>query len=190
MSSDAATVHPSVVAEPQLYGLLAEFSGPQELLDAAAKVRAAGYTDWDSHSPFPVHGMEKTMGIKPTILPWLVLGGGVSGIVGALALAAFCNGFDYPLVFSGKPYWGMPPHVFIAFPAMILLGSVTSVFGFMALAGLPRFYHPLFTSKRFQKVTDDGFFISISAQDPRFSVRWTGEMLRGIGAIAVEEIKD
>jgi hypothetical protein len=169
---------------------LAEFSEASNLISAAAAIRDAGYKRWDCYSPFPVHGMDRVMRLKPTVLPWMVFAGGFAGATGALALAWFCNAYAYPLIFSGKPYWSLPANIPVAFPLTILLASITTFFGLWALTGLPRPHHPLFTSERFRRVTDDGFFIAIEATDPCYHTATTTELLRRLGAIAVEEIKD
>ena len=60
--------------EPKLWGLLAEYPDAGALKAAAEKVRDAGYRQWDCYTPYPVHGLDQAMGVRPTILPWLVLG--------------------------------------------------------------------------------------------------------------------
>src|SRR4051794_6644808 len=69
-----------------LAGFLAEFDDVDAIIDAAEKVRDAGFRRWDVHSPFPIHGIDEAMNIRPSILPWLVLGGGLFGMVGGLVM--------------------------------------------------------------------------------------------------------
>ena len=173
---------------PETFGLLAEYPDPDSLLAAAAKVRDAGYSKWDCHTPFPVHGLDRAMGIKPTILPWIVLGAGLTGTAVAIGLQWFVNNGNhtpagigalsgFPLVFSGKPYWSLPPNIPVAFELTVLLASLASFFGLWALLGLPKLYHPAFSSERFRRATDDKFFILIEARDSRFSRKRTTELL-------------
>ena len=108
---------------PELFGLMAEYPNVDSLLAAAKRVQTEGYTCWDCHTPFPVHGLDKVMKIKPTILPWLSLGGALTGVLIGLVLPLLVNGIAYPLNFSGKPYWGLPANVPVAFPLFILLGG-------------------------------------------------------------------
>jgi len=61
------------------YGILAEFATPADLYHACERVRDAGFTRWDAHSPFPVHGLARAMGIGRSPLPWIVLGMGLTG---------------------------------------------------------------------------------------------------------------
>ncbi len=177
-------------AEPTPYGLLAEFPDPQALLRAAAAIRQAGYRRWDCYSPFPIHNLDRAMRLKRSVLPWFVFGGAFTGCFAALAVAWFCNAYAYPLIFSGKPYWGLPANIPVAFPLTILFGAVTTFLALWALAGLPRLHHPLFFSARFRRATTDGFFVTIEATDPCYDLAATTQLLRRLGAQAVEVVKD
>ena len=188
MSENAIVVQNTKV--PELFGLMAEYPNVDSLLAAARRVQAEGYTSWDCHTPFPVHGLDKVMKIKPTILPWLSLGGALTGVFIGLVLPLLVNGIAYPLNFSGKPYWGLPANVPVAFPLFILFGVFSTVVGFSLLCGLPKLYHPLFTVKRFKRATDDGLFLVIEAADPRFDVIGTRQLLESLGAVALDEVKD
>lgn len=179
-----------IAREPKMYGLLAEFHDVQTLLDAAVALRKAGYKKWDCYTPFPVHGIDKAMGLRPSILPWIALAGAMAGVFGILALAPLCNAFLYPMIFSGKPYWGLPGHIPMAFALGILGGTVFVVHGMFVLARLPQFYHPLFSTERFRRVTDDGMFIAVEATDPSYSPSATTQLLKKLGAAAVEEVRD
>ena len=78
-------------------GCWREFDGPESLLAAAARLREEGFRRWDAMSPFPIHGMERAMGIRPTRLPWLVLAAGIAGAAAALVLQWWTNAVDYPM---------------------------------------------------------------------------------------------
>ena len=174
----------------ELVGLLAEYKTVDDVIGAARAVRAAGFTRWDVHSPFPIHGIDSVMGIRPTILPWLVLGGGLTGLIGGLGLQWYCNAFDYPIIISGKPFWSLPANIPIIFECTVLLASLTAVFGMFALNQLPMLYNPLFKSERFRRVTDDRFFVVIDASDRRFDEAETAKLLNDTGAIAIERVED
>jgi hypothetical protein len=181
---------PAFPAEPMLVGLLAEFPDVDSILDAAAKVRAAGYKVWDVHSPFPIHGIDAVIGIRPTILPWLVLGGGLTGLCTGLGLQWFCNAYDYPYLVSAKPFFSLPACIPIIFECTVLFSALTAVFGMLALNRLPLLYNPLFKSRRFRRVTNDKFFIWIASVDAKFNEKTTAEFLTSLGAAAVELIED
>jgi hypothetical protein len=172
--------------EGELYGVLAEFESPGALVKAAAKVREAGYTQFDAYSPFPVHGIDEAIGIKRTILPLLVFGGGFAGLAGGLLLQWYLNAYNWPWSISGKPFWSLPANIPIAFECTILLSVLTTFFGMWILNRLPQVWHPFFRLDRFAKVTDDGFMLGIESRDPRFSLAATTKLLQDAGALAVE----
>jgi len=176
--------------EARLYGLLAELPNVDLLLAAAEEIRDAGYSRWDAHTPFPVHGLDGAMGIRSTKLPWLVFAGGLAGAVGGLILQWWTNAVDYPFVISGKPLFSVPANIPIAFETTILLAAFAALLGMLILNRLPQLYHPLFTSRRFRRVSDDKLFICIEAEDPRFDAVQTRQLLESVGAVHVEEVAE
>ena len=181
----------TIVEEPvELIGLLAEYETVDEILRAARAVRRAGFTRWDVHSPFPIHGIDYAMGIKPTILPWLVLGAGTTGLITAILLQWYTNAFDYKFMISGKPMWSVPANVPVMFELTVLFSALTAVFGMLGLNGLPRLYNPLFKHERFRRATSDRFFVVVDASDPKFDEAGTTRLLTDAGARAVERVED
>lgn len=176
--------------EGSLYGYLAEFETVGALLAACAQVRDAGFTRWDAHTPFPVHGLDAAMGLRTTKLPWLVFGAGASGAGLGLLMQWWINAVDYPLINSGKPHFSIPANVPITFEMTVLLSALTAFVGMLALNGLPRYHHPVFQSERFRRVTSDRFFITIEARDPRCRGEETARFLAGLGAVAVEPLRE
>lgn len=176
--------------DKKLYGILVEFEDVDDLRTAAETVRDAGYTKWDCHSPFPIHGMDGAMGIQPTVLPWMVLGAGATGGTIALLMQWWMNAVDYPTIISGKPFFSLPANIPIIFELTILLSALTAVGGLFALNGLPMHYHPLFSNERFARVTDDRFFLVIEAADPKFDLEQTRQLLDSFGGTAVETVED
>jgi hypothetical protein len=174
----------------ELIGLLAEYPNVDQILKAARAVRRAGFLRWDVHSPFPIHGIDYAMGIKPTILPWIVLVGGITGLVTAIWLQWYCNAYDYKYLISGKPIWSFPANVPIMFELTVLFSALTAVFAMLGLNGLPRLYNPLFKSERFRRVTTDRFFIVIDASDPKFNEEETTKLLTDAGALSIERVED
>lgn len=174
----------------ELVGLMAEFETVDAVVEAARSVRRAGFTRWDVHSPFPIHGIDPVMGIRPTILPWIVLGGGLFGLIGGLVLQWYCNAYDYPVLISGKPFWSLPANIPIIFECTVLISAITAVVGMFGLNNLPQLYNPLFKSERFRRVTDDRFFVVIDASDKRFDEAETTQLLKDAGAMAIERVED
>ncbi len=173
----------------EYYGILAEFETPAKLYKACEKVRDSGYKHWDAYTPFPVHGLEKAMGVPPSKVPWIVLVCGLLGAGSGMLMQWWMNAVDYPLVISGKPLFSWPAFIPVTFEMAILFSAFGAVFGMLVLNRLPEYYHPLFRSKAFERVTDDKFFIAIEARDPKFDPDKTGEFLKSIGAVQVELIE-
>ena len=171
------------------YGILAEFATPADLYHACERVRDAGFTRWDAHSPFPVHGLARAMGIGRSPLPWIVLGMGLTGAALGFVLQWWVHAYAYPLVISGKPYFSWPAYIPITFEVGVLFGALGAVFGMLGLNRLPMHYHPLFKSKVFERASDDAFFISIESWDPQFDPSATGKLLESLGARRVEVLE-
>ncbi|MBX3354659.1 MAG: DUF3341 domain-containing protein [Phycisphaeraceae bacterium] len=191
----------SAGAGTRLWGLIAEFDNPAQIVAAAERVRDAGYALWDCHTPFPVHGLDAAMGIRRTILPVLVFMAGLTGATLALALQVFTNGTSlsiwalvwvtgYPFLISGKPLWSIPAFIPVMFELTVLFSAMTTAGGMFLLNGLPRLFHPLFTNRRFLRATDDRFFISIDARDPNFLRSRTEALLKSLGARTVEAVEE
>lgn len=173
-----------------VYGLLAEFADPAALLHAAQEVRKAGYKRFDTHSPFPVHGMDRAMGLSNSKVGYITLIGGATGLGLATWLQWWTSGVDYPINISGKPFFAFEPSIPIMFELTVLFSALAAVAGMLALNGLPRPYNPLFYSEHFGRVTDDAFFLHIAASDAQFDLVQTEALLREIGALRVEVIED
>jgi len=172
----------------RLFGVLAEYDTPGELIAAARKVRDAGYTEFDCYSPFPVHGIDEAMGIRRTILPVLIFCGGLTGTAGGLLLQWWCNAYNWPWNISGKPAWSIPANIPITFETTILLAVFTSFFGMWILNKLPQVWHPFFRNERFNHVTDDAFLLGVEARDRRFDTVATPKLLADAGAILVDNV--
>lgn len=177
-------------SDNKLHGILAEFRNPKELLDAAKAIKNKGFKNYDTFSPFPIHGMDKAMSLKKSKLGWIVFGHGLVGLVGGFAMIYYMMVVDYPLNISGKPLMNIPAWVPVLFELTILLAAFGAVFGMFYLNGLPKFNHPLFNSENFKKVTDDGFFVCIESEDPQFDETKVEKLLKETGATNIEKIFD
>jgi hypothetical protein len=188
---DVKVSEPTITRAPAV--LLAEFETAHDVLHAAQKVRDAGYIRWDAHSPFPVHGMDRAMGLGDSRLGWIVLACALTGLSFAFAMMHWMNGVDYPLIIGDKPGGApgtIPSMVPILFELTILLSAFGAVLGMMYLNRLPRHHHPVFSSERFRQASDDRFFISIEADDPKFDIDRTRTLLEGAHATHVEIIEE
>jgi hypothetical protein len=178
------------MSNTKLWGLLAQYENPAELYHACEKVRDAGYKAWDACTPFPVHGLEKAMGAPASKLPWAVLVCGIGGSTFALLFQMWAMGEAYPFIVGGKPLNSIPAFVPIWYELTVLSSCLAAFFGNWILNGLPRPHHPAFSSKAFERVTDDKFFIMIEASDAKFDRSGTKVLLEATGASHVEELED
>ena len=176
----------------RVYGYLAEFKSASALYKAAEKVRDAGFRKWDCHSPYPIHGLDGAMGMKRSILPFFVFFGGMTGLATGFFLAYITQVEIYPTVVQAKPtnIFTVPAFFPPMFELTILFSGFTVLFGLLALMKLPRLNHPLFASRQFHRATDDGFFISIEARDPKFSPENTKSLLAEIGGDNIELVEE
>ncbi len=188
--SEHGPATPAPAAEPRLWGILVEFEDLHRFMEAAAKVRDAGYRRWDTHTPFPVHGLNDAMGLKLTKLPLLTLAGGLTGFTVFMFIQWWMNAVDYPLIISGKPLWSLPANIPVGFEGTILLAAICTFLGMLALNNLPMHYHPLLNVKRFKRATDDRFYISIEAADPRFDEDETLAFAESLGGDAVQRVEE
>lgn len=176
--------------KPKLFGALAEFESTSAVFVACEKVRDAGFKRWDSHGPFPVHNIDKAMGLPASKLPFIVLAIGLAGALGGYYMQVWTSTIEYPWIISGKPHLSWPAFVPVTFELGVLFAAFAAVFGMLAINGLPRLYHSLFRSKRFERFSDDKFFISIESTDPKFDAEKTVAFLQGLGATHVELVED
>lgn len=176
----------------KVYGLGAEFDSPATLMVAAQKIRDAGFSKWDVHSPFPIHGMDTAMGLGKSWLSAPVFVGGAVGLTTGLLLTCIPSFGIYPMIVHGKPVnWATLPAFFpIIFELTILFAAFTIIGTLLVMNQLPKWYHPVFNWERFSRVSDNGFFLVIEARDPKFSEVKTRSLLEEIGGAHVTLIHD
>lgn len=175
---------------PRAFGWMAEYDDENKMLEAARKVRDAGYTRTDVFAPFPVHGVDEALGIKPTILPWFTLLAGLTGTTLAVTMQVWMNAVDYPYIISGKPFISLPAFVPVMFELTVLFAAFTTVFAMMGLNGLPRFSNPVFTSPRFDRATDDRFFLWVDSHDKYFNSEKVKALLQDTACTNIEEVRE
>jgi hypothetical protein len=171
------------------YGVMGYFLTPGDLMHACEKLKTAGYKHFDAHTPFPVHGLERAMGLPPSNIPWVVRICGITGLASAIALTYYCS-MDYPLTISGKPSFSYQAYVPIMFELTVLFSALGTFIGVWAMNKLPAYYHPTMTHPSFPRATDDAFFISIEARDPKYNASRTKKLLEELGAREVMEVMD
>ena len=186
-----STAHKAVEGDaPAL--LLAEFDTPGECLHAAEALRDAGYKDFDTHTPFPIHGMDAAMGLGDSKLGWIVFPIGLMGTCLAFLMMHWMNNIDYQIIIGGKPATvsSIPSMVPIMFELTVLLSAFAAVFGMLGLNKLPRHHHPVFNSEKFAAFSNDKFFVSVESTDPKWSVDKTRKLLEGLHPASLELVYD
>ena len=174
-----------MIREPRVYGLLAEFPQPEDLLAATSAAHSAGYRRMDAYTPFPVHGLSEAIGLRQTRLPLVVLVGGIIGAVAGFGLQYWYETSHYPMNVGGRPHNSWPSFIVITFECTILFASLSAVLGMLALNGLPQPYHPLFNVPSFELASRSHFFLCIEARDPKFDFDDTRVFLEGLRPMAI-----
>jgi hypothetical protein len=176
------------MADPK-HGLIATFDSAPGVYHAAEKVRDAGYKFWDCITPFPIHGLDRAMGVKRSIVPRFSLAGGILGFLTGMSMIWYMNSFDYPLVVGGKPYFS-PMFAFpVSYELTILFCAFATIGGMFFLNRLPMHYHPVLKHDKIHTAMDDHFFIVIEASDPKFDLARTRELLEKAGGKDIKELE-
>ena len=163
-----------------IFGVIAEFDAPEEILEAAKKAKEVGYKNIDAYTPFPMEELTVALGVKQSKLSLFVLCCGIAGGLTGFFLPYFAAVIDYPLNIGGRPLNSWPYWIPITFELTILFAAIGAVVGMIFRNGLPRPVHPLFNVDRFERVTQDKFFLCIESTDPKFDHKETERFLRSL----------
>ena len=177
------------MANKKIFGVTALFNDPNAIIEAARKVAASGFTKWDVNAPYPIHGIDKAMKMKPSKLGIVTLIFGLSGVVIALALIWWTMSIDYPMVIGGKPYFALPAFIPVTFEVTVIMATLSTVVAMFAFFfGLPRNSHALHDTDYMKKVSRDHYGIVIEAIDPKFDEKVTLQLLKDLKPFATEII--
>ena len=171
-----------------IYGLMAEFDSPTELVVAARKTYAAGYKKIDAYSPFPVEELAEAIGFRRNGVPAVVLVGGILGCLSGYLLQWWISVVSYPVNVGGRPYHSAPAFIVVTFEMTILCAVLAAVFGMLALNGLPMPYHPVFNVPRFRFATKDRFFLIVFSSDPKYTSTGTRAFLESLAPRSISEV--
>ena len=173
---------------PPIYGLLAEFDNPTDLIQAASRTREEGYRKLDAYAPFPIEGLAEALGFRRTRLPLIVLIGGIVGCVSGYFLQYYCAAVAYPINIGGRPLNSWPAFIPVTFEMTVLVAALAAVLAMLGMNGLPMPYHPLFNVARFALASRSQFFLCIEATDPHFDLERTNRFLATLNPRTVTEV--
>jgi hypothetical protein len=174
--------------KPPIYGLMAEFDSPEELVRATQHARDQGYRKMDAYSPFPIEDLGDILQARDWTIPMIVLAGGIAGAVAGYGLQYWTMGVDYPVDIGGRPLNSIPAFMPVTFEMTILVSVLAAVLGMLALNGLPMPYHPVFNVPAFIRASQDKFFLLIEARDRLFDYDTTRAFLAGLGPREVNDV--
>jgi hypothetical protein len=176
--------------DSKLYGLLAKFDQPEQIVAATRRAYEAGYRKYDAYTPYPVEGLSQSMHLKPSLLPYVILIGGVLGGVGGFSMLTYATVVGNPLNIGGRPLFSWPTYIPITFELTVLLAAFFGLLGFFAVARFPQPYHPVFNSEDFREHgSQDAFYLGIEASDAQFDLERTRLFLQDLGSSHVSEIE-
>jgi hypothetical protein len=177
-----------VSTNPKLYGLMAEFTDHEQVVEAAKRARRQGYRCMDAYTPFPVEELAEALGYKRTGVPLIVLTGGIAGALGGYFMEWYSMAVDYPINIGGRPFNSWPAYIPITFELMVLCASIAAIVGMLALNRLPEPHHPVFNVPEFERASTDRFFLCIEARDPKFDAAATRQFLESLKPSSVKEV--
>lgn len=173
-----------------IYGFLAEFNTPSELVHATEKAYEAGYRRMECYTPYPVEEAAEALRFHKTRVPLIALLGGLMGLTTAFLMETWIAVWAYPLNVAGRPLWSWPAFIIPAYEWTILFAGLSAGFGMIALNGMPQTYHPVFNAPNFRNgATTDKFFLCIEAFDPKFSLGDTRAFLEEFPVVSVVEVE-
>ena len=173
-----------------LHGVMAEYDTGQALVDAARQTMTHGFTRVEAYSPVPIEELNDIIHKRRTILPKLVLAGGLTGMATGFALQYWASVIAYPMNVGGRPMASWTAFIVPSYELTILFSALTAAIGMIVLNGLPQPYHPVFNVDRFSMASSDKFFLVIESKDPKFDQQAASTFLRGTGAKGVYPVEE
>lgn len=174
-----------------IFGVVAEFERPEEVLAAAKETRKAGYSHIDAYTPFPIHGMSEAIGFKDPRVQWTIFLAGLAGGVFGFLFMCWVSAVDYPHNVGGRPLISWPSFIPVTFECTVLMASFAAFFGMLAYNKLPIAHHPIFNARGFERASQDRFILCIESTDPQFDLSEARRFLEGLPDVkGVSEVVD
>jgi hypothetical protein len=169
------------------FGVLAEYASGEALLAAIEHGKTAGYSTMEAYTPLPMHDVSHALGHENDLPKW-VLGGGIVGGLTGFGMQYYAAVVHYPTNVGGRPLNSWPSFIPVTFELTILFAALTAVLGMLALNGLPRPHHPVFSVPGFELASRDRFFLLVPHYDPRFDADGALAAMRATHALTVHEV--
>jgi len=176
--------------ENVLHGVMAEYESGQAVVEAARRAIAQGFTKVEAYTPVPIEELNDIIHKKRTILPRLVLAGGLTGMATGFMLQYWASVIEYPMNVGGRPLASWTTFIVPSYELTILFASLTAAIGMVIMSGLPQPYHPVFNVERFSMASSDKFFLVIERGDPKFDRDQVSDFLRATGAKGVYDCEE
>lgn len=170
--------------------ILAEFETMEALVAAIEVMRGHGYRRLDAFIPYPAHEVEHALHLRRSRLPFLIFAVGLTAAGGAYFLQWFLNAYLYPLNVGGRPPHFPLTYLIITFEMGILFAGFTAFFGVLGLGRLFRLWDPVFELDGFEGVTDDAWWLLVSARDPQFHERTAVDQVSELSPLRVDRVRD
>ncbi|MGH8220403.1 MAG: DUF3341 domain-containing protein [Steroidobacteraceae bacterium] len=176
-------------ARTALYGLVWEFRTPEDAVAVARELTEAGFTRWDIYGPAPLQDIEQAVPTRRGLAVTLVMF--AAAIVGAswgYFIEYWDAVIDFPINVGGRPLNGWPGFVPSAWEICALFTVYFGFFAFLAANRLPRLHHPIFAAPRFDRATQDRFFVAVETADERYDAARVHELFARHGLVEASEI--
>jgi hypothetical protein len=165
--------------------MLAEFECAEDLVHALRVLRAKGYTQVETYTPYDVPGVAPLLGGRRTRLPLFIFAGGLFGAVASYAIQWYANAYAYPLNIGNRPAHAVPAFIVPTFEGTILCAALAAFFGVLAILRLPRLWKPVFEVEGFERASIDRYWIAVDAGDHRVDAALTPRELTRLKALRV-----
>ncbi len=164
--------------------MIGVFEREEDTVAAVRTSRAQGLKVLDVYGPYPIHGLDRILGLQPSKLPWVCFLLGVLGASFKVWFEYWTTSSSWPLNVGGKPWNSLPAFVPVTFEVMVLFAGVSTVIAFFLTRRLVpgrRAVLPV------PGVTDDRFAVILEETDATFDSERVRGMLEGFRAVRVEE---
>ena len=167
--------------------LLARFPNSTLAANACRRLTIAGIRQFDAHAPFADGVLKSAIPTEPSPLPWITFVCGLLGGLGAFAAQRWVELKAYPMQIGGKPGGSWQAFIPITFEVTILSAAIGCFVGLWVLCALPNVRHALLSCRQFESASDDAVFVTVDADDPRYSL--ARGLLRETGACELLEVE-